>query len=231
LSAWQVGVSVGLFLVAISAARSFPDRLLWPGPGLEGLAVASIPFERQQYDEARAIDTLERITADTRRVPGVEAVAVIAGLSARDAALTTNRFTSVTTPDRPFSDAQQGIGTTTIAGTPEMFDVLALQPSAGRTFGAEATRGGEPVAVVNEALALEVFGTAAATGRVLLVRTGTFQRPGADVVTRVIGVVPNRRADRAGGDVPELYLPYAQRFDPNVAVLARGGDNVPPVAP
>ncbi len=231
LIALQVGVSVGLLLVAISAARSFPDRLLWPGPGLEGLAVASIPFERQQYDEARAIDTLERITADARRVPGVEAVAVIAGLSARDAALTTNRFTSVTTPDRPFSDAQHGIGTTTIAGTPEMFDVLALQPSAGRTFGAEATRGGEPVAVVNEALALEVFGTAAATGRVLIVRTSTFQRPGADVATRVIGVVPNRRADRAGGDVAELYLPYAQRFDPNVAVLARGGDGVPPVAP
>src|SRR5690606_37486521 len=171
LIALQVGVSVGLFLVAISAARPFPDRLLWPGPGLEGLAGATMPCERQPYDDARAIDTVERLTADTRRVPGVDAVAVIAGLSARDAALTTNRFTSVTTPDRPFSDAQQGIGTTTIAGTPEMFDVLALQPSAGRTFGAEATRGGEPVAVVNEALALEVFGTAAATGRVLLVRT------------------------------------------------------------
>lgn len=229
LIALQVGVSVGLFLVAISAARSFPARVLWPGPGLEGLAVASIPFEQQQYDEARVIDTLERVTADARRVPGVEAVAVIAGLSARDAALTTNRFTAVTTLDRPFSGTDHGIATTALAGTPGMFDVLALRPISGRVFGAEATRGTEPVAVVNEALALEVFGTTAATGRVLIVRTSTFRRPGADVATRVIGVVPNRRVDHAGHDVAELYLPFAQRFDPNVALLARGGDGVPPV--
>lgn len=228
LIALQVGVSVGLFLVAFSASRVLPSRLLDPGPQLDGLAAATIPFDQQGHDEPRARQLLERITGDLRRTPGISMVGVVAGLQGRDAMLlSTHRRTSVTLPERPFSELQSGTSASTITGTPEMFALLALPPIAGRVFTDDDRAGGERVIVVNDALARAVFDTPVVIGRHLQVRTSLPGRPVVESSMRIVGVVPTRGLNGRGEPSPELYLPMAQHDEPWVAILARGGEEPP----
>lgn len=228
LIALQVGVSVGLFLIAFSASRALPSRLLYPGPRLDGLAAATIPFAHQGYDDARTRRVLERVTSDLRRTPGITAVGIVAGLDGRDAMLLSSyRRTSVTTVDRPFSNSYSGTDASTITGSPEVFALLDITPVDGRAFSQDDVAGGEPVVVVNDAVARELFGTTAVSGRYLQVRTSLALSPVSESSMRIVGVVPSRGVTSRGEPRREVYLPLSQHYEPNVIVLARGNSELP----
>lgn len=228
LIALQVGVSVGLFLVAFSASRALPNRLVNPGPRLDGLAVATIPFAQQGYDESRSRLLLEQVIGELRRTPGVSSVGVVTGLDGRDAMLLgSSRRTSVTTPDRPFSTSHEGRDVSTITSSPDSFALIGLIAVSGRTFSEDDAAGGEPVVIINDAVARELFGATDVAGRQLQVRTSLPWTPVAEVTMRIVGVVPSRGVTRSGEPRHEVYLPWSQRYEPNVAVLVGGTGDLP----
>jgi hypothetical protein len=205
-----------------------PNRLLYPGPQLDGLAAATIPLAQQGYDEARTRQFLEGVTRDLRGTPGVTAVGFVAGLDGHDAMLLSSyRRTSVTTADRPFSPTYSGTSVSAITGSPEMFDLLGVTTSTGRTFTGDDRASGEPAIVINEALAREVFGSTAVSGRSMQVRTHLPWDPVVESSMRVVGVVRSRGVTRSGEPRLEAYLPLSQHYEPNVIVLARGSDGLP----
>lgn len=235
LIALQVSASVGLFLLAFAGSSALPSILSHDGPRLDGVAVAAIPFRHQQYSEARARDTVDRVLAELRRTPGVRSVAAGGDVWESTIVLRSfNRAWGVTTADRPFTETNTGIWPSLTIGTPDIFEVLALPFVEGRAFSDADTAGRGEVAVIDENLARDLFGpTASAVGRTLLVRlqTAGFNYDTRDITMTIVGVVPGRETSRSGNRRRHLYLPFAQYYDPNVAVLVRADTDTPPVVP
>lgn len=229
LIALQVAASVGLFLTAFAASRALTS-FRWPdqGPPLHGLAVATIPFEPQQYDEARAREVVDRLIADLQRTPGVRAAAGAAALVR--GAFSSYLRTSVTTPDRPFTEAEAGVSLELVVATPGVFQMFGRTLIAGRSFAPEDIAGAPRVAVIDEPTAHELFGSSlSAIGQSLLVRIQSPSRATHDATVTIVGIVPAGRTGRSGEPIKQVYLPFGQTYDPNVMVLAQAAGG-PPVA-
>jgi putative ABC transport system permease protein len=228
LIALQVGVSVGLFLVAFSASRAISGNVPRPGPQLEGLAVATVSFTRHGYDAARTRAALAHIGDILRRTPGVSSAGVVAGLSGRDAMFLTNyRRTAVTTVDRPFSDVHSGTHVSSMTGDAEMFRLLGLEPRTGRVFTSDDLQQNEPVVVISEGLAHELFGAADITDRPLVLRTGLPGESQTEEVVRVLGTVASRESMSSDSRELTVYLPLSQHDESSVAILVRGSEELP----
>jgi predicted permease len=233
LIALQVGASVGLFLVAFAATEALSTAQLHAGPRFDHMAVASIPFRHQQYPEARAQEILDRITLTLRRSPGVGAIAVVAGPGFGLRSLPSSYTRASASPIEPASPGTPATDAALTIGSPDIFQILGLPILEGRTFTDADTHGSERVAVINEDLALTLFGTTHATGRTFLanIRSPWIQTD-EQVTTRVVGIVPVRIKNRRGVRHAELYVPFAQHYDWNPVVLAvAGAGQAPPVAP
>ncbi len=229
LIAVQVGVSVGLFLIAFSASRVLPGLLLAPGPKLDGLAAASVPFGQQGYDAPRTRQIAEQVLADLRRMPEISMAGAIIGLEGHDGALLpTYRRTTVTRPDEPLSSTNQGTSVATVTGTPEMFSLLGVTAVSGRVFTDDDRAGGEPVIVISDSLANDLFGATMVAGQQLQVMTDVAgERNLESVSMRVVGVVPARSVDQQGAARREVYLPLSQHDSPSLMFLAKGVSGVP----
>ena len=114
---------------------------------------------------------------------------------------------------RPFV-ADGGDGGQRLAGvnvvSTDYFDVLRIGIREGRAFTAEDRDGTEPVVVISERLAKQLWPTGSAIGR----RLRTVDRPAAgtlgDIWRTVVGVVANVRQSYTDADIEDAYLPFAQ---------------------
>jgi len=241
LIAVQVGVSVGLFLIAVVFVRMLVDdrtfsRMRENAPAsLERLAVATIPFGIQPRTETQQADTLGRLLTDLRSAPDVADVAVTSRL-AFDRWFGRSMSAAAVLPDAP---TQEPLRVREFAvASPDLFRVLDLPLHAGRSFDEGDTAASPLVAVINEGLALDLFGRSDIVGRqvTILVRDGRepqglrdMRAPqGRSTGMTVVGVL-------SGGAVPEqsgrratvLYVPATQQHTPNLFVVARGHDGRP----
>ncbi len=104
-----------------------------------------------------------------------------------------------------------------IAVSPEYFNVMGTKLVRGRLFASTDVEGSQPVAVVNETMARQVWKGDSPFGTCILF--------GAGVCAQVVGIVEDVRDTRGGGMAPlRYYLPLAQRDDSADAVVMR----VPP---
>jgi putative ABC transport system permease protein len=230
LIALQVGASVGLFLVAF-ASMTFVQRTaaITRGPSLDRVAAAGIPFEQQQYDETRARETLDRAVIEVRRVPGVTAAGLVAGLrGATPGAFRTYSRYAVSTMDQTITDAAEGLAVDATIASPDIFHMVPLPITSGRAFDGTDTASSERVAIVNESLARAWPESMAGPGRLLYIRRQSPFDPTTISTARIVGVVadggdPARRADA------RIYLPFTQAYESNVMVLAEaaGGSALP----
>jgi predicted permease len=230
LIALQVGVSVGLFLITLVGVRfivSPPGPPPGPAENLTGLAVASVPFDRQQYPDARARPAINSVLEELQRSPEVDLVAAATELPFSIPGLPgqmSHRFLmqpGQTCPDDPGLRAPPSASK--IGATPAFYRALDVRPRFGRLPNDGDIEGTELVVVLNESLAAEVFGQPNATGRqVVLCRDRRFTRtPGAEIAT-IVGVVADGERDRRGRARPVLYAPLAQHFESRVVFLVRG---------
>jgi predicted permease len=99
--------------------------------------------------------------------------------------------------------------------SPAYFQVMGIGIVEGRAFTLDDRDDGEPVIIVNEALARANFGSvSAAVGRSILL----LQNP-----KRIVGVVRSVRHTGPGDDAPEeIYAPFEQDAWPHAQVLVRG---------
>jgi predicted permease len=231
LIALQVGASVGLFLVAF-ASMTFVQRTaaVTQGPNVDHVAVAGIPFEQQQYDETRARETLDRAVLEIRRVPGVAAAGIAAGVrgAAQGAFRTYSRY-AVSTMAQPITGAAEGLGVDATIASPDIFHMVSLPTTSGRAFDGTDTASSERVAIVNESLARAWPESLAGPGQLLYIRRQSPFDPTTISIARIVGVVadggdPARRSDA------RIYLPFTQAYESNVMVLAEAaGGSAPPV--
>jgi predicted permease len=138
----------------------------------------------------------------------------------------------------PFGDLEEGAavqkaGAALPAGDPGLveavytvvsssyFDALGLRVLAGRDFttGEERTDSGERLAVIDQPLARQLFGTSDPIGQQVQYKVRTVQAP---VVLRVVGLVPGVRQDLFDVEpVAHLYVPLGQATRSEIFVHVR----------
>jgi predicted permease len=104
-----------------------------------------------------------------------------------------------------------------IAVSPDYFKVMGTRLVRGRLFTSTDVEGSDPVAVVNETMARQIWKGESPFGTCILLSGGP--------CAQVVGIVEDVRDTRGGGMAPiRYYLPLAQRDDSAEAIVMR----VPP---
>jgi hypothetical protein len=114
------------------------------------------------------------------------------------------------------------------ATSPGYFQTLRMPLVAGRDFTDADTRASEPVAIVSERTALELWPGRDAIGQYLETSPMLFDpaKPRETTPLRVVGVVDDGTAD---GSLP-LYVPIAQRYLSTITMMTRVPFDYPSVA-
>jgi predicted permease len=236
LIALQVGVSVGLFLITAVCVRFIvqpPSRRYGASVDLTRLALAAVPFARQQYDEARGRRAIDAVLDDLRRSPEIERATaatslplVIPGLREASTPVV------LVQPGEPCPVRQElgmiigminGGDAEKIGVSPGLLETLGLAPQVGRTFDERDRAGTDPVVVLNQTLARTVFGQPNAVGRaVTMCPQERWSGPGAAITSAtVVGVVPDGDLMPNGRAYARVYAPLAQHYESAVTFLAR----------
>jgi predicted permease len=221
LIAIQVAVSVGLLLVAALFVRELITSARQDEkPGLERVALVNVSFGLQQRTETQARYVLDRVLDELKTAPGVQAATVSSFLS-RDPVSAPIRM-ETTAPDKPFADVvDQHHLRSLVEATPGLWRTLGLSMRSGRAFD-ETDVAGARVAVIDETAARQLFGTIDASGRTLLMRDAYQSASRREVETwAVVGVAANSLLTDPRGSDGAIYVPFAQRYVSDVAILAR----------
>jgi predicted permease len=217
----QVSLSVlllavgGLFLAsAISAATADP------GFRLDQALVVEFDPSLAGYDETRARDVNLALVDRLKAVPGVDAVAIASSLP----------FTS-------FGDSRHvapaGLAGAQTRSVDAVFSVvgrdyaraLGLRMLAGRDFtAAELAPGAEPVAIVDDLLARQLWPEKNALGQFIEFVDGEGPETGRSM--RVVGIAPTLKHSLGNPQpFPHVYVPLGQRYEQAMTLHLRLAGN------
>jgi putative ABC transport system permease protein len=103
----------------------------------------------------------------------------------------------------------------TRGATPGYFRTMGIPLLEGRAFDARDTAASAPVAIIDETLARRFWPQGGAVGARL-------KTDANDNVEEIVGVVGKVKPDRLDGDdSPTIYMPYSQKHDQTMIVVAR----------
>jgi predicted permease len=223
----QVGVSaVFLFIAALCVESVVSDRNADPGIDIDRLALAMVNFDLHRQDEARARITMDRMLDLARREPSIEVAAITSNMPFEKWTLQA----SLSTTDKPFKAANEGINTYVVAATPEIFRAFNLSLLKGRLFDAHDDAASGRVVVMSAQAARSVFGTADVVGRQLLLRFYDAQSADAATLT-VVGTLQDTDAGTIGSRrTGVIYLPLTQQYEPTVWLVGRTSGDAPAVS-
>ena len=213
----------GLFIRGASVAAR-----LDPGFTLDRGIVVQTDTSLANYDKTRGLDIYTRALDRLRELPGVTA----AGISSL---MPFGEITEANVVQRPGPRVRnlQGTRSTglgarsdgsvdgavsafTYSVSPDFFAAVNLGLLRGRDFtAAEAFRGGPPVAIVDEALVRQIFGTEDPIGRQLQIN----RRNETEELVEIVGIAPpilHQMNDPSPG--PQMYRPLAQDFRAGVTI-------------
>jgi predicted permease len=222
----QVAFSILLVVAAGLLARAmhkagFADIGFDP----DGVEVSAFDLTLARYSEATGPLVVHEIVERVRRLPDVEhaAAATLPPGFGRVRMCCGITVPGATPPDgRPFFEPSFNVV------TPGYFVTLRVPILAGRDFNDADRQGAEPVAIVSAAAARQYWPGQDAVGKHLLWRNGSplistnpaERRPMPVVRLSVVGVAGDEKSSGGHAD-PVLYLPYRQRYQSGVAILAR----------
>jgi predicted permease len=198
---------VALSLVLLAGAGLLL-RSLWqlhavdPGFDAANLTVFRVSLPSARYaDKAAVVRGFEELDERFAALPGVTAVARIAGLPLSGAE---DVFT-VRRTDKPAPPPGQAASVLHRVVDPEYFRTLRIPVVSGRTFEVGDRAGAPPVVVISREMAARFWPGENPVGRQVDIDDG-------DGVRTVIGVVGDVRSQAlATAPQPELYLAHAQR--------------------
>jgi putative ABC transport system permease protein len=215
-------LAAGLFLRALGHAAA-----IQPGFDQSNVDVVTLDFSLAGYDDAAgqrfARNLLERATA----LPGARSAVL-----AIDLPLDGDRMSlgMLRVPGTPRDDTRQDVAPTDWnIVTPGFFRSLDVRLLRGRDFSESDTATSPRVAIVNEALARQFFGTSDPIGRSLEV---DMPFGGSGDRLTIVGVAANAQMISLGGDAtPYVYVPFAQHYNPRMSLLVKtaGGTVIPQV--
>jgi predicted permease len=201
----EICVSLVLLLSAGLLVRALQRALtVDPGFDMNHVLVVSLDLDQHGYDEARAEEFHSELKQRLQAVPGVKSISVVSiaplGGVSRAASITVAGGNGrVGAPNELFDFW---------VVSPNYFETMGISVLQGRGFDLQDATGGPPAAMINEAMARQVWPGESAVGKLL--RLGPPTVPYA----RIVGVVKNTRGARLWEeDKPYVYLPIIQGKD------------------
>jgi len=152
---------------------------------------------------ARTRAAWQEIVENARRVPGVQAAAIVDTIPMREG---NNEIGYWTTPVEPPQNQQPVMSATSV--TPDYLKVMGIALRQGRFFDDQDRLGNEGVVVIDDVMAQQAFGGQNVLGQHLWIGMGSDP-------ARVVGVVGHVRYWGPAGDDQakvraQLYYPFAQ---------------------
>ncbi len=206
-------IVAGLFLRALEHAAA-----VQPGFDERRVDVVNLDFSLAGYTEESARPFVRELLGRIRLLPGVESATLAV--------------------DLPLDGGRMGLGGLRVPGKtpprgeafqadwnvvePGVFRTLKLPLVRGRDFADSDTAASPWVAVVNEALATQIWPGEDPLGKQMMVRTDDNK----DHPLTVVGVTGNARLVWLTGNVdPYIYVPFAQRYTSRASLLVRTIDD------
>jgi putative ABC transport system permease protein len=188
-------LGAGLFVRALQRAQKVD-----PGFDIHHVLAVSLDLRLHGYDETRAAQFHRELTDRLMSIPSVKSVS-LASLAPLGGV---SRSAPIAIAGGGISpSSSQGLGFWVIS--PNYFETLGIPIVQGRSFTAQDTQGGPAVAIINEAMARQVWPGEKALGKRL--RLGPASVPFAEIV----GVAKDVRGARLWEtDEPYVYLPVLQ---------------------
>ena len=204
-------IVAGLFLRALEHAAA-----IQPGFDERRVDVVQLDLTLGGYNEKTAGSFVRELLDRIRALPSVESATL--------------------SVDLPLDGGRMGMGGLKVAGktpprgdefpadwnivAPGLFNTLRLPLTRGRDFTDQDTATSPWVAIVNEALATQIWPGEDPIGKQVTVPDET----GRHTVT-IVGVTANARLIWLTGNVsPYIYMPFTQRFLPRIALLVKTKD-------
>ena len=235
LGASLVVVQVALSMLLLSAAGLLALSLInlqrvSPGFDPHNVLVFGIDPQQNGYDEARVRQTLERALERLRALPGVAGASISSHRLVANSASTSVAVRADEARPAPGSPEaapfvrSHSAWRLTVDET--FLQTMGIPVLRGRGLTAADTGNAPAAAVINEALAKQLFGTSDVVGRAF--RFGLH----GDTDVHVVGVAANARYSSMRRDPPPTaYLSYHQQPMPSATFEVRATDNVRSLAP
>lgn len=199
-------LEVALAVVMLTGAGLFVRTILDLGRtdlgfDTEGLLTARISLPPGGYRDPRGADLTAAFVERVRALPGVRDASAMAWTPI----VAGGGNWSLSVESRPTADVDDSPTASPQQVTPRFFETLGIPLRRGRTFTAADRRGAEPVVIVNETLARELWGAGDAIDQRLRMTA-----PGMPYA-RVVGVVGDTRVDGIAEPAPGvMYFPHEQ---------------------
>jgi predicted permease len=223
LIAAQVTVSFVLVAVAaLSLAQVRAGSQQDAGMSLTRLAIASVDFNPQRFDEERVRQIVDATLAVVARRPDIEAAAWSSGLPVGLSA--PGVLVGAT------ADPKEGAAA--ISATPAIFSTLGVSIINGRPFSDQDSSASELVAVISRRTAMSLFGRADVVGQPIFVKRfpATRDDKPKTMSLTVVGVAADTDTGVVGrNDRDVIYVPLAQSFQPRLVLTARASGDPEPL--
>jgi putative ABC transport system permease protein len=159
----------------------------------------------------RRVAFFQQLTDKIATLPGVLSVGAVSALPLTGL----GRGSLFWIDGRPVPPPERRPLVPTRGATPGYFRTMGIPLLQGRAFDARDTPTSMPVAIIDETLARRFWPQGGAVGSRLIVDAN-------DNVQEIVGVVGQVKPDRLDGDDwPTIYMPYSQKHDPTMIVVAR----------
>jgi putative ABC transport system permease protein len=222
---WQVAISTGFFILAsLSIRYVFAEMRHDSGVQIDRLAIATLNFSAQGWDDTRARRAIDRIVVEAGKHREIQSLAASTGLPLGTYAPQVR----LSTPDKPIPPRGVFPDPSLVAATPGIHRTLGVPLLRGRTFDDRDAAGSTAVVVISETAAREVFGSLDVVGRDLLMQVhgrGPERPPQTATIIGIAGDTDTSYSSSHRSGI--VYAPIAQRFDPFITVTAhasRGTD-------
>lgn len=205
LSISQIAAALVLLIVAGLFVRSF-DNVLGTDLGFKPGHVLNLSFDAHDlgYTKAQGQNLQVRLLDRVRSLPGVTAAAI--------ANVVPMGYTSHTS-DITVNGIHRDVGRNSVST--EYFDTLRIPVLRGRNFQDSDTANSQPVAIVNQAMARQLWPGKDPIG-------STFKIDSSSAAVEVVGIAKDSHTHHITGKPgPYLYLPIAQQYDSAVTLQVR----------
>jgi putative ABC transport system permease protein len=218
-----VGAELALAVILLAGAgllvRSFMSlQSVDPGFDTKNVLTMQVGLPRSRYAPPSVAQTFEQISAAIRSIPGVTSVATTSSLPLGGGGFYLGRvFLTTGQPEPPASKDTQAHWSVM---QPGYLDTLGVRVIAGRGFNRSDTADSNPVILISQAMAKEMFPNESPLGR--RIRSWRDENKYREIV----GVVADVRYGGLGAEVPNnVYIPHPQDpWSSQVLVVRTDGD-------
>jgi predicted permease len=211
LVAGEIAISVVVLICSGLFVRTLQNAAAVQ-PGFDASRIATMPIDvgRRGYSEARGREFYRQVVARAEAIPGVTNATLSETIP-----LSGSWRTGVRRDDQPTAEPDLPCDYDLVA--PAYFATLGI-PIRGRDFSSTDGSTSPGVVIVNDTFARQLFGKTNPIGKRLAIP----RYPGDTALTEIVGVAADIKYERlTESPRPYVYLPLAQRYQPEAVLFVR----------